>query len=68
MPYAIVKDGIIVNVIIIDDEKYIEAFNALPLKAGQGIGDTYETPEENKEKDEEEFDNKFEKFLNSFIT
>lgn len=46
MDYAVVKDGIIENVIVIEDEKYAEVFHALPLKEGQGIGDTYEPPEE----------------------
>lgn len=51
MDYAVVEDGLITNVIVIDDPKYADAFHALPLKEGQGIGDRYEAPEEISETD-----------------
>lgn len=46
MNYAIVENGIITNVIVIDEEKYVKMFHAFPLKEGQGIGDVYEAPKE----------------------
>lgn len=44
MDYAIIENGVIKNVIVIDNEEDAAFFHALPLKEGQGIGDIYEAP------------------------
>lgn len=49
MDYAVVEDGVIVNVLVFDNEKTAEEFGCLPLAPYQGIGDKYISPEEYKE-------------------
>lgn len=40
------EEGIIENVLVFDNEDTMHEFGALRLAEGQGIGDTYMTPEE----------------------
>lgn len=47
---AIVENGIIVNILVFDNEATMRDFGALPIADGQGIGDEYMTPEEYTEK------------------
>lgn len=46
MDYAVVEDGVIVNVLVFDNEQTAEEFGCLPLAPYQGIGDVYISPEE----------------------
>lgn len=47
---AIVDDGVILNILVFDNENTMREFNALPLAEGQGIGDEYLSPEEYADK------------------
>lgn len=47
---AIVENGIIVNILVFDNEDTMREFGALRVLDGQNIGDEYMTPEEYIEK------------------
>ena len=42
------ENGVIINVLVFDNEDTMREFNALRLADGQGIGDKYMTPAEYK--------------------
>lgn len=44
MNYLIVKDGIIVNIIVCDDDRIAEKFGAVPSYDGANIGSAYDPP------------------------
>lgn len=52
MDYAVVENGVIVNVLVFDNEETAEEFGCLPLAPYQGIGDTYISPEEYEKQEE----------------
>ena len=45
MNYCIVKDGVIYNIIVCEDDQTAEAFGALPSSEGAVIGEKYSPPE-----------------------
>lgn len=46
--YAVVEDGIIINILVFDDAKTAKEFGCLPLSPNQGIGSVYISPEKYK--------------------
>lgn len=48
MHYAVIQDGIIINVLVFDDDEIAKKFGCLPLCPDQGIGDRYISLEDHK--------------------